>query len=237
MLRLARPDLIRTRWLVAGVVAALGSLAVASPASAATTPATPRVDLRVLVVTAGDAATTALESAMDDDGVPYTEVDLRATGRPTLDAAYLEDAAAHHGRFQAVVLPNQAGSVSPVSLTAAELTALAGYEKTYGVRQVNGYDFPTTAMGATSAASGTVDGTTAAVTAAGLGGPFSYLRGPVAIENIDPAVSETYGYLATAATGLPAGASFTPLVSVTVQAVNAVGASASSAASAAVHPR
>ena len=163
MLRLARPDLIRPRWLVAGVVAALGSLAVAAPASAATTPATPRVDLRVLVVTAGDAATKAIESAMDDDGVPYTEVDLRATGRPTLDAAYLEDAAAHHGRFQAVVLPNQAGSVSPVSLTAAELTALAGYEKTYGVRQVNGYDFPTTAMGATSAASGTLDGTTATV--------------------------------------------------------------------------
>ena len=224
MVRPDRPDRHRRRRLAVGVIASLCSALVAAPQASAATDPVPGVNLRVLVVTAGDPATVALEAAMDRDGVPYTEVDLRATGRPTINAAFLEDAAAKRGKFQAVVLPNQTASVSPLGLSTAELTALAGYEKAYAVRQIDGYVFPTdvanavspTGTGSSSAASGVLDGTTATVTPAGLADSFSYLKGALPIEDVDPAVSETSGYLATASTKLPAGESFTPLVSATL---------------------
>jgi hypothetical protein len=213
VLRFARPDLIRPRWLVTGLVAALGSVAVSvTPASAAMT-LSPRVNLRVLVVTNGDPGSLAIEAELGREGVPYTEVDTRATGRPTINDAYLEDAATMTGRFQAVVLPNQAGA----GLGAAEVSALSGYEAAYGVRQVNGYDFPTTTMGTVfSGVSGTLDGSPATVTAAGLAGSFSYLKGPFTIEDVDPAVSETFGYLANPDPALAAPKSFTPLVNATL---------------------
>src|SRR3954470_14666210 len=112
-----------------------------------------RVNLRVLVVTSGDPGSLAVETELDREGIPFTEVDIRATGRPTIDGAYLEDAAAGTGRFQGVVLPNQAGG----GLAAAEVSALSAYEAAYGVRQINAYDFPTTTMGAVfSGVSGTL---------------------------------------------------------------------------------
>src|SRR5690349_18166 len=103
-----------------------------------------RVNLRVLVVTNGDSASLAIATELDREGVPYTQVDLRTAGRPAITAAFLADAASGTGRYQAVVLPNQAGG----GLAAAEVAALTAYETQYGVRQVNGYDFPTTTMGA-----------------------------------------------------------------------------------------
>ena len=213
MLRFARPDMIRRRWLITGVVAALGSVAVAVPPASAAAAPSPRVNLRVLVVTNGDPGSLALEAELDREGIPYTEVDTRATGRPTIDDAYLEDAATATGRFQAVILPNQAGA----GLSAAEISALDVYETAYGVRQVNGYDFPTSTMGAVfSGASGTLDGSPATVTPAGLAGPFSYLKGQFTIEDVDPAVSETFGYLANPDPAIKAGATFTPLVNGTL---------------------
>src|SRR4051794_18270016 len=173
-----------------------------------------RVNLRVLVVTSGDPGSLAVETELDREGIPFTEVDIRATGRPTITEAYLQDAATGTGRFQGVVLPNQAGG----GLAAAEVTALASYEAAYGVRQINAYDFPTTTMGAVfSGVSGWLDGSPATVTAAGLAGPFAYLRGPLTIEDVDPTVSETYGYLTNADPALAAGSSFTPLVTATYQ--------------------
>ena len=102
----------------------------------------------------------------------------------------------HEAYFQAVVLPNQAGAVGGNvggGLSASEIAALATYEKTYGVRQINAYDFPSTfpaatvqpvsssGMGATSAAAGTLDGTTATVTdAAKAGGPILLSEGAAA---------------------------------------------------------
>ena len=173
-----------------------------------------RVNLRVLVVTNGDSASLAIATELDREGVPYTQVDLRTAGRPAITAAFLADAASGTGRYQAVVLPNQAGG----GLSAAEVAALTAYETQYGVRQVNGYDFPTTTMGAVfSGVSGTLDGSPAAVTAAGLAGAFGYLRGPVTIEDVDPAVPETFGYLANADPALTAGRTFTPLVTATYQ--------------------
>jgi Fibronectin type III domain len=202
----------RPRAIVVTVVATVLALVtvglVSSPAQALAA----RVNLRVLVVTNGDPATQAIAASLDRDGVPYTQVDLAAAGRPTIDAAFLEDAAGGAARYQAVVLPNQAGG----GLSAAEITALNSYEAAYHVRQVNGYDFPTTSMGAVfSGVSGTLDGSPGAVTAAGLAGPFNYLKGPFRIEDVDPAVSETFGYLTNPDPNIAAGQTFTPLVNAT----------------------
>src|SRR4051794_26706974 len=173
-----------------------------------------RVNLRVLVVTSGDPGALAVETELDREGIPFTEGDIRATGRPTITEAYLQDAATGTGRFQGVVLPSQAGG----GLAAAEVTALASYEAAYGVRQINAYDFPTTTMGAVfSGVGGWLDGSPATVTAAGLAGPFSYLRGPLTIEDADPTVTETYGYLTNADPAIAAGSTFTPLVTATYQ--------------------
>src|SRR3954471_4238943 len=173
-----------------------------------------RVNLRVLVVTSRDPGSLAVETELDREGIPFTEVDTRATGRPTIPGAYLEDTATGTGRFQGVVLPNQAGG----GLAAAEVTALASYEAAYGVRQINAYDFPTTTMGAVfSGVSGWLDGSPATVTAAGLAGPFSYLRGPLTIEDADPTASETYGYLTNPDPAITGGSTFTPLVTATFQ--------------------
>jgi hypothetical protein len=201
---------------VAGITAALAVV----PLVAVCVGATPaqalgqRVNLRVLVVTNGDAASLAIAAELDREGVPYTQVDLRTAGRPTVNAAFLADAAAGVGRYQAVVLPNQAGG----GLSADEVAALTAYETQYGVRQVNGYDFPTTSMGAVfSGVSGTIDGSPATVTPAALAGPFRYLRGPLTIEDVDPSVPETFGYLANPDPALVAPATFTPLVTATFQ--------------------
>ena len=199
--------------------AALGLAAlmtgVTLPAATARADTGPRVDLRVLLVTDGGPSTAAIAAQMDREGVPYTTVSLTDAARPQITAAYLEDAAAHEGRFQAVVLPNQAGT-GTFGLSAAEQTALATYERSYGVRQVDAYVYPGATLGmATPTFAGSLDGSTATVSAAGLAGPFSYLKGSLAIDNIDPSVIEVYGYLAAGATGLPAGQTYTPLLSVT----------------------
>jgi hypothetical protein len=210
VLRRDRTHRHRTRWLAAGVLAALGGALVATPPAAAATIPSPRVNLRVLVVTNGDPSSLAIETELDREGIPYTEVDTRTTGRPTISASYLADAPI--GRFQAVVLPGQGGG----GLAAAEVSALSAYETQYGVRQVDAYDFPTTTMGAVSTgATGGLDGTTATVTAAGLAGPFSYLKSPVPIEDIDPTIDETFGYLAKPDPAIKAGETFTPLLTAT----------------------
>jgi hypothetical protein len=172
-----------------------------------------RVLLRALVVTSGDPATVALATELDREGIPYTKVQVGASGRPTIDAAFLEDAASGGGKFQAVFLPNQAGG----GLDTAELSALATYEAAYGVRQVNGYDWPSASLGlATPTYSGPLDGAAVTVSAAGLAGPFTYLKGSLVVDDVDKAVTETYGYLAQPLTTLPAGQTFTPLLTATM---------------------
>ncbi len=203
-----------------GIALWLGALLLAAPLPTASAQAAAghRVDLRVLLLTDGGPSTTAIATQLDREGVPYTSVNLTAANRPAIDAAYLENAAMNEGRFQAVVLPNQAGTASH-GLTSAELTALSTYERTYGVRQVDAYVYPGAAVGlSTPSYSGALDGATATVTAQGLAGPFPYLKSSLVIDNVDPAITEIYGYLAGTAPSLPAGQTFTPLVNATVGA-------------------
>ncbi len=85
----------------------------------------------------------------------------------------------------------------------------ATFEATFGVREVDGFNWPNSSVGLNPpAVIGDINGTTATVTAAGLAGGFGYLNGPV------PFSTGSYSYIAEplAAASLPAGASYTTLV-------------------------
>ncbi|GAA0811400.1 hypothetical protein [Spirilliplanes yamanashiensis] len=195
------------RRIVAAVVAAALVATGAAPAAADPTadpPADPRVDLAVLVVTDGGAATQAVAAHLTAQGVPHRTVRLDDPGRPAIDAAFLADA--DGANFQGVVLPN----ANPFA-DQAELAALHAFEARYGVRQVDAYLWPTPQVGLNYPAySGPLDGTTAAATAEGLAGPFRYLRGHVPFEDNDPGLWESYGFLAQPLVDAPD--TFTPLV-------------------------
>ncbi|WP_406005744.1 hypothetical protein OG440_05790 [Streptomyces sp. NBC_00637] len=190
----------RTTVLTVGaLIAALGL-----PAGAAQADDTaPRIDLRVLVVSDGGPATDAIASELSAAGTPFTTVDLTQAGRPVIDAGFLADTVDGRPRakFQAVVLPND----NPFAAGSAEMTALAAYEQTYAVPQVDAYTYARPEAGLQypvyGGYSGSVDGVQAAVTVAGRSGPFGYLDGAVPFEDNDPAVGESYAYLSTPAAG------------------------------------
>src|SRR3712207_4470762 len=192
---------IRWRGAAALVVLALVALCLPLLASAAQAATGARVDLRVLICSNGDSSVEAIATQLDREGVPYTKVAANPAGRAAIDAAFLSDAATQRARFQAVVLPNQAGG----GLAAAEVAALTAYERLYGIRQVNAYDFPGATMGLQAPTyTGPVDGGTLTVTAAGKSGPFSYLDGTLPLDDFDAGVQESYGYLAQPLSPQPA---------------------------------
>ncbi|MET9995095.1 hypothetical protein ABZ061_36810 [Streptomyces mutabilis] len=198
---------IRTTALAAGAL--IASLGLPAGPVHADAPA-PRVDLRVLVVSDGGPATDAIAAELETAGTPYTEVDLRDAGRPVIDAGFLADAVdgRPRARYQAVVLPND----NPFPAGSAEMTALADYERTYAIPQVDAYTYARPEVGLQPAVgtgyAGGVDGVRAEVTQAGLTGPFGYLDGAVPFEDNSPTVDESYAYLSTPAPG----ADFVPYV-------------------------
>ena len=198
---------IRTIALTVGALVAAAGLP-AGAAQAADT--TPRIDLRVLVVSDGGPSTDAIAEELDAAGTPYTEVDLTQSGRPVIDAGFLADTVDGRPRakFQAVVLPND----NPFSAGSTEMAALAAYEQTYAIPQVDAYTYARPEAGLQypvfGGYSGSVDGVQASATSAGRAGPFGYLDGAVPFEDNDPAVGESYAYLSTPV----AGADFTSYV-------------------------
>ncbi len=169
----------------------LGSLlSVAVRSAGAATPVT--LDLKVLLIGTGssDPTTAAWASALTSEGVPYTEV--TATGAygaetvtlPTLSAGSVGD-------YNGVVIAD-----SPAALAAGQLSALDTYESTFSVRQIDGYMYPSPALGLTDASAGALDGTTGTLTAAGLSA-LPGLAGPV------PFDTGTYGYPSTVVAGAP----------------------------------
>jgi hypothetical protein len=176
------------RVIACSLVAAvqIGSLAMATTARAANGQ---RVDLRVLVVTNGDAATGAITQELTTEGVPYTQVDLTNGGRPTVNAAFLSDTvnSIPRAKFQAVILPND----NP-GLSANELSALHSYEVTFGIRQVDADAVPSANVGLNSPSyTGSLNGVTATASTIAAGGAFSYLKGPIAFD------AGSFGSLAT----------------------------------------
>ncbi|MFF0156466.1 hypothetical protein ACFYRY_02820 [Streptomyces sp. NPDC005263] len=198
---------IRTTVLTVGALVAAVGLPTGAAQAADTTP---RIDLRVLVVSDGGPSTDAIAEELDTAGTPYTEIDLTRSGRPVIDAGFLADTVDGRPRakFQAVVLPND----NPFTAGSTEMAALAAYERTYAVPQVDAYTYARPEAGlqypVNGGYSGSVDGVRASVTSAGRAGPFGYLDGTVPFEDNDPAVGESYAYLSTPV----AGADFTSYV-------------------------
>ncbi|MFE9565058.1 hypothetical protein ACFYM0_28550 [Streptomyces sp. NPDC006487] len=188
---------------LAAVCLAAAIASVAVPGAAAQAAVTPRVDLRVLVVDDGGSSVEAITAELRDTGVPYTRVDLGSGSRPVVNAAFLADTVDGRPRakFQSVVLPNE----NPFGAGSAEMAALTAYETAYGIRQVDAYTWAHPGVGLeytdNGGYSGTLDGTQAAVTAAGKAGPFAYLGGQVAFEDNSPLIPESYGYMARPRTG------------------------------------
>ena len=198
----------RARMVLLVLVTVVATLLGPGPVAAAVEP--PRIDLRVLVLTDGSPWVEGIRQQLDSEGVPTTVVDLADAGRPPITAAFLAGQLADgtpHGFFDGVVVPGT--GVDP-----DELAALAAYETQFGVRQVDAFVFPSAAVGLGAPAfAGTLDGVTATVTPAGLGDAFRYLTGPVAFEDNDPAVGESFGYLASPLPDDPAtGSHFEPML-------------------------
>ncbi|MET0340629.1 MAG: hypothetical protein ABW252_06485 [Polyangiales bacterium] len=171
---------------------------------------TRRVRLEILVISDDDVGTDMIKHGLDEVLVPYTEVSLRAAGRPRITEDFLVDAplpGVRRARFQAVVLPNDA----PAGLSEQERFVLARYEREFGVRQLDAYVYPSPHVGLQTPAlpdSGPLDGTIAHITDAARDEGFDYLRDEVPFENLSEDVCESYGYLATPL----AGARFTPFL-------------------------
>ncbi|MFG2811369.1 hypothetical protein [Streptomyces massasporeus] len=207
----------RTTVLTVGaLIAALGL-----PAGAAHADTAPRIDLRVLVVSDGGPSTDAIAAELAAAGTPYTRIDLTQSGRTVIDADFLADTVDGRPRakFQAVVLPND----NPFPAGSSEMAALAAYEKTYDVPQVDAYTYARPEAGLQypvyGGYSGSIDGKRAEVTAAGKSGPFGYLDGAVPFEDNDPAIGESYAYLSKPV----AGADFTPYVEAAIPGQSAKG--------------
>ncbi|GAB2699886.1 hypothetical protein GCM10010442_17070 [Kitasatospora kifunensis] len=158
------------------------------PAVAATPP---QLDLKVLLIGggSGDPTTTAWQNALDTEGVPYTlATSSGAIGSETVSLPALSSGT--HGYYNGVVIAD-----SPSFFTAGQLSGLDSYESSFGVRQLDGYMYPSAALGMTAAGSGSVTGT-AQLTAPALA-QLPELKGPVPFE------SGSYGYPATPVAGAP----------------------------------
>lgn len=187
----------RTRslaWVAAAMLLSAAGLAGARPAWAATQPT---LDLKVLLIGNGasDPTTGAWESALSTEGVPYTEVTAAGTV-PNQTVTFPALSSGSTGFFNAVVIADD-----PADFGSGQLSALDAYESQFGVRQLDGYAFPTPATGQTFVSSGALDGSTGTLTSSGLTA-FPELKGPI------PFDTGTFGYWSTA----PTGSTFTPLI-------------------------
>ena len=150
------------------------------------------LDLKVLLIGNGstDPTTAAWASALGNEGVPYTEVDgTGALGSETVTLPALSSGTT--GYFNGVVIAD-----SPYDYASGQFTALDTYESTFGIRQLDGYMYPSSALGLSVGGGGMLDGTTGQLTAAGLAA-LPELAGPV------PFDTGTYGYQSTVTPGAP----------------------------------
>jgi hypothetical protein len=199
--------------LVAATALLAVPIALAAPPAARISPAQ-RVDMKVLLLSADgtEPGFGAWQAELDREGVPYDTFVAYSgqTRRATLTDATLADYATDHARYQAVILAsgdlghnvtNPGGSVSYLSaLSDAEWSALAKFERTFGIRQLSDYTAPAPAHGLNVVGGAAQDGVVATLTDTGKLA-FPYLKGPVQIANDDPVAAETFGYPATPVNG------------------------------------
>ena len=177
---------------LAAALAAAGLTAAGGLAAAAAAAGPPTVNLRILLIGEGsaDPTTAAWQAALTGEGVPYTLVTASGSAPDeTVNLPALSGGGT--GNFNGVVIAD-----SPADYASGQLAALDTYESSFGVRQVDGYMFPSPALGVTDATGGPLDGTTGTLTTAGLAA-FPELKGPV------PFDAGSYGYGATVNSGAP----------------------------------
>jgi hypothetical protein len=207
-------------WIALAAWAALGSAGTSARADPMTL--TRRIDLEVLVLSARDVGTEMVEAELNEAGVPFSAIDLTDPARPEINDAFLCEGSSlfvRRARFQAVVAPNEA----PVQLSPAERAALDAFQREFGIRRLDSYVYPSSAVHMQSPVYvGPLDGLQARPTDAAGSGPFGYLVGPVAFDDQRPDVSESYGYLAAPLPAEPAR-SFTPLVQLVAPAGAVIG--------------
>jgi hypothetical protein len=185
------------------VIALLLVLGVTAPAGAANT-----LDARVLVLSAdgNEPSLGAIRQTLDYLGTPY--VTWIAAQRPgELTTAQLS--AGTRGFYQGVILTTGELGYSPdgvsfvSALSAPEWTALRTYERTFGVRELSWYTFPSAAAGFASytAVDTSTTPVSAGLTAAGRT-VFAYINAANPI-----VIRQAYAYLAQ-----PLNANTTPLL-------------------------
>ena len=129
-----RRSLLAVSLLVAGVVTSS-----ATSTTAATLPL--RIDLRVLLLDDNSPWVDAIESQMQIEGVPYSAVQLGSPTRSVITDGFL--ASGDRAFYQAVVGPDYLLS----QLSDAERTALRAFEARFGVREVDGFNWPNSVGG------------------------------------------------------------------------------------------
>lgn len=195
---------------------ALAFAAAAVPVVGAATPnhiaPTQRLDAKVLLLSADgtEPGFAAWKYELTREGVPFDAV-VSYTGAAktsTLTDDRLADYGTQHAKYDAVILAsgdlghtvaNPDGTTSYLSaLSDAEWSALAKFERAFGVRQLSDYTAPSPAHGLVTVGGSSQDGRTGTLTAAGRAA-FPYLEGPLPIPDDipDPATSEAFGYAGT----------------------------------------
>jgi hypothetical protein len=201
--------------LLAALVAVTAAFVV--PTVLAATPnhvlPTQRIDARVLLISAdgSEPGFGAWKAELAREGVPYDAfvayTGPNAATKNTLTDGMLADYGANRAKYDAVILSTgdlghsvaaPGGGTSFLSaLTDAEWSSLARFERTFGIRQISDYTFPSPAHGLNSVAGGAKqDGSVATLTAAGKAA-FPYLKSQVPIADDSPTVDEAFGYQST----------------------------------------
>ena len=132
--------MFRMRMALLVLITLLVALVGPGPAAAA---GTPRIDLRVLVLTDGSAWVEGIRQQLDAEGVPSTVVNLADPARPAITPDFLSGQLADgtpHAKFDGVVVPGS-------GVSADEQTVLADFEAQFGIRQVDAFTFPSAAVG------------------------------------------------------------------------------------------
>jgi len=182
--------------ILAALAATVG-LVVAADGVRAAAATTPTLDLKVLLIGDGstDVTTAAWQKELNTVGVSYTVV--TATGTAPDETVTLPAlSSGSTGYYNGVIIADD-----PADFASGQLSALDTYESDFGVRQVDGYVYPTSVLGLTEVSGGALAGTAGTLTSAGLAA-FPELAGSV------PFDTGAYGYSATVNSGAP----YTPFI-------------------------
>jgi hypothetical protein len=174
-------------------VVVVGTVSAVAGSAAAGTPVQQGPNVLLIGHGPSDPTTAAWQSALSSEGVAYTLATASGPyGSETVTLPALTTGPI--GNFTGVVIAD-----SPAAFADGQLSALDSYESSSGVRQVDGYTFPSPSLGLTSVSSGSLDNSTAQLTPAGLAA-LPGLQGTVTFD------VGSYGYAASVVAGAP----FTP---------------------------